>query len=291
VEWCKLFANLPDDPRVQAVEECGAAWLLVQSICYCTRAESDGFIPATQVARFGGDHLADRVAALAHEGLWVQVTNGYMIDPHLWNEEKNLNDQVEKKRKADRERIAAKRAKEKADSGEPLMSRDSRATSRATCRRDSRSAEKSREEIPPLTPPVPELPAPAVPGSGRGEGESPPGQTPERAALAAEIRAIRPDWATTSIERVLDEPSVVERPWPLVVRAFRAVARDPKSEQPGRLKYDGWWWHLPPDAEDDFRPDWCTRCDEETRHTLDENGYASPLRCPDCHPELQRAAS
>ena len=41
MEWGKLFASLPDDPRVQAADdaELGAFGLLVQSMCYCTSAE------------------------------------------------------------------------------------------------------------------------------------------------------------------------------------------------------------------------------------------------------------
>jgi hypothetical protein len=115
VEWSKLYASLPDDPRVQAAEDNGGAgWLLTQSFCYCTSAESGGFIPHTQVPRFGGQRLKQRVAALAREGLWITVEGGWLIDPELWNEDRNLSDSAEKKRKADRERIAIKRAAAKA---------------------------------------------------------------------------------------------------------------------------------------------------------------------------------
>lgn len=160
MEWGRLYANLPDDPRVQAAEAASdAGWLLIESICYCTRAESDGFIPNTQVSRFGaGPKLRKKVAALVREGLWVPVENGYVLDPELWSEERNLSDQAEKKRKADRERIARKRADAKTKNGHEScdMSHDSRATNRATPAAtgdatrsgDSRGAEKRREEVP-----------------------------------------------------------------------------------------------------------------------------------------------
>jgi hypothetical protein len=137
VEWSKLFANLPDEPRVQAADdaELGSFGLLVQSFCYCTSAESDGFIPRTQVSRFGGQRLKQRVDALACEGLWIPVQDGWLIDPDLWNEDRNLSDSAEKKRKADRERMAAKRAAAKAaQNGSPpdAVARLSRYRSRDT---------------------------------------------------------------------------------------------------------------------------------------------------------------
>src|SRR6185437_14887573 len=133
MEWGRLYANLPDDPRVQAAEDDGGAgFLLIESICYCTRAESGGFIPHTQVERFGGGaKKRQKVAALVREKLWQPVKDGYVLDPLLWSEEKNLGDQAEKKREADRKRIAAKRAAERAAQN-GHESRDSSATGRAT---------------------------------------------------------------------------------------------------------------------------------------------------------------
>jgi len=151
MEWGKLYASLPDEPRVQVAEDRdGAGWLLIQSIGYCTRVESGGFIPDTQVSRFGGPRLKQRVAGLVREDIWIKVKGGYVLDPMLWNEERNLSDRAERKKQADRERIAAKRAAEKASRADSDKSRDSRATGSATDdatgRRDSRPPEKRREE-------------------------------------------------------------------------------------------------------------------------------------------------
>jgi hypothetical protein len=116
VEWGQLYANLPDEPRVQAAEDDGRAFgLLVESMCYCTSAESEGFIPDTQVRRFLGYRPAG-VTALAREELWIRDDDrrGYLLDPRIWTEERNLSDSAEKKREADRKRIADKRAAAKA---------------------------------------------------------------------------------------------------------------------------------------------------------------------------------
>lgn len=116
MEWGRLYANLPNILRVQAAEDDGGAFgLLVESMCYCTSAESGGFIPDSQVRRFLGYRPA-RVAALAREELWKRDDGrrGYLLDPEVWNEERNLSDAAEKKKKADRERIAAKRAADRA---------------------------------------------------------------------------------------------------------------------------------------------------------------------------------
>lgn len=156
MEWGRLYANLPDDPRVQAAEDNGGAgWLLIDSMCYCTGAETGGFIPHTQVERFGGGvRKKQKIAALVREKLWVPVDGGYLLNPDIWTEERNLGDSAEKKRKADRERVAAKREAERnarvAANGHGGvsrdMSRDSRATDGATCRRDSRPLYETREE-------------------------------------------------------------------------------------------------------------------------------------------------
>lgn len=96
-------------------------------------------------------------------------------------------------------------------------------------------------------------------------------QTPEH--LAAEVRRLRPAWSTKSIERALADPSVRERPWPVVCAAMLAVARDPESKHPGRLAHDGPWWalavssrnaSLPPVDTHPYEPgtgDICRDCD------------------------------
>lgn len=113
MEWSRLYASLPDHTRVQAAEDNGdAGWLLAMSLCYCTSAESGGFIPDTQVPRFGCRKLRQKVDALVREGLWLRddERRGYVLDPEIWTEERNLSDAAERKKEADRKRIADKRA-------------------------------------------------------------------------------------------------------------------------------------------------------------------------------------
>jgi hypothetical protein len=298
MEWCKFYANLPDLPRVQAADDAapGAFKLLMQAMAYLTRAESGGFIPDTQVPYFGPRWKA-RVAALVAEGLWIREERGYRVDPEIWSEERNLNDSAERKKEADRKRVAAKRAAEKAareaaarEAGD--ASRDSRATCRATPGRDSRTVEKKREEKTsppnppkrrrrPTAPPGPPLlNLAATPRTGEGE-ESSDHEDQATAELVAAVRAARPDWSTAAIRKALADDRVRDRPWPLIREAALTVARDPLSQHPGRLAHDGpWWYQKPATAAGPPRPDHCGRCDSDTRLTLEDR----PRRCPVCHP-------
>ncbi len=80
----------------------------------------------------------------------------------------------------------------------------------------------------------------AAPDARPEEGNQSGEQTAEQ--LASAVRRIRPAWSTKSIERALADPSVAERPWPMVCAAMLAVANDPESKHPGRLAHDGPWW-------------------------------------------------
>lgn len=104
------------------------------------------------------------------------------------------------------------------------------------------------------SPPTPQRERPLWPApvpDPEGEGEKPddkPSRSPDVAegTLVARIRAIRPDWPRAAIRAALHDPRVQERPWPLVCVAALAVARDPESQQPGRLAHGGPWWHQTP---------------------------------------------
>ena len=163
----------------------------------------------------------------------------------------------------------------------------------------------------PLTPGPPPSPRPpdaagAVPcgpaasGPEPGEGEELPDERTPAAvsALVESIRAIRREWSAKSIRRVLDDPSVRDRPWRVVCIAFAIVARDPQSKHPGRLAHDGDWWdtaarlcRASSASAASSRPPWCELCDERTRFLLDEFGQPGHLKCPRCHPDAQKARS
>jgi hypothetical protein len=162
----------------------------------------------------------------------------------------------------------------------------------------------------PLTP-TPSPRHPAAAGSARpgadgdapepeeGEGESLDERNPGAVtALVDSIRAIRPDWSARSVRRTLDDPDVRDRPWPVVREAFTIAARDPETRQPGRLAGDGDWWHAAARicrtvaaGTASPRPPWCEKCDKRTRFLLDEFGQSGHLKCPRCHPDVQKARS
>lgn len=146
MEWCKLYANLDDDPRVQAAEDAAenSAWLLVQAIMYCTRiaetTDTPGLVPRTQIPRFGGRNTDQRVKALVSEHLLIPQDAGYLLDPDVWNPDRNLDGSADRKRAADRNRMASRRAAERARRDlEASASRDSRATGSATVAANSRA--------------------------------------------------------------------------------------------------------------------------------------------------------
>jgi hypothetical protein len=131
----------------------------------------------------------------------------------------------------------------------------------------------------------------AVPDVQAEEGDSfqddqPQDEPPDLAALVAEVREIRPDWASQSVRRAMASPVVRERPWPVARRAMVAVARDPASKHPGRIAGDGDWWHQPgSERATPERPPWCGQCDPDTRMLgMDTD---KPSRCPRCKPEAR----
>jgi len=145
VEWCRLYARLPDDIAIQRAGE-RAAWLFVLGMCYCTSEESDGFIPVTQLPRFGLPQTSARVHALVREGLWTKADRGYTVT--RWRDLQTPTDRIERKRKADRERQAAKREEERRALHNGDVAHDTSATSQ-----ESRVTEESR-----YTPPNPPAP-------------------------------------------------------------------------------------------------------------------------------------
>jgi hypothetical protein len=303
MEWGRLYANLTDDPRVQAAEADGAAgFLLFESIGYCTRAETGGFIPHTQIERFGGGKTKRvKIAALIRERIWLKVEGGYTLNPDLWTEERNLSDQAEKKKEKDRNRINAKRAAQRAEREReaqdrdraPLNgheSRDSRATCRATldatcsatdpatCRCDSRSVEKRREEIDKSV--VDHLQVGDGPVSRDTDDDdlvsAVVGAVVERTGLVlpdADARAV----AARVLARAARGGVTVQRP-PRYVAAAIAEEPDlyaellaipaPGGAASGRASPLA----VPP----------CGGCDPRTRMREDADGR--PFHCPECHP-------
>ena len=134
---------------------------------------------------------------------------------------------------------------------------------------------------PPADPPP--APPTANPEHQPAKGEEGEEETNQRMTeLINQVRAIRPEWSTHSIQRALTDPTVAERPWPAIHRAMLTIAHDPETQAPGRIKGDGPWWHHPPTTATPQRPPWCGECDERTR--LTEHSGGKVARCPRCHP-------
>lgn len=290
MEWGRLYANLPDDPHVQAAEDsAGAGFLLIESMCYLTSAETGGFIPHTQVERFGGGaKKKQKIAALVREEIWLPVEGGYLLNPRLWTEERNLSDQAEKKREADRKRIAAKRAGARSQNGHE--SRDSRATGRATedttndatRSGDSRGPEKRREEIP-----VAVVSHPSV-SDARGSDDDDIGEL-EAAVITAFLDSttclITPAQARAVAAKVLGRAAglAVAHPAHYVVAA---IANEP---DPFASLFD----EPPPLGEILGRPPLlkrpsCGQCDPRT--LMREAPDGRPYYCPVCHPSALEAS-
>jgi hypothetical protein len=129
--------------------------------------------------------------------------------------------------------------------------------------------------LPPTLGSLVQLGFPTDPGEGEGDSGK---RTPETiTALVDAIRAIREDWSTRSARRALDDPSVRERPWPLVCEAFAIMARDPETRHPGRFPRDGPWW---PAAERKCRRAAACEMQDEDVHEFEPNGNGDCRRCP-----------
>jgi len=141
----------------------------------------------------------------------------------------------------------------------------------------------------------------AVPAVTPEEGEisrrEDPGAAGDLRAVADEIRRARPEWSRRSVLRALEGAIADGRPRELAVAAMRAVAADPETRHPGRLRHDGdWWVRAEVPARAARRPEWCGACDERTR-LLEIPDPADPeartdriVPCPACHPRALEAS-
>lgn len=108
--------------------------------------------------------------------------------------------------------------------------------------------------------------------------------------LVDQVLAIRSGWSARSITRVLRDPEVACRPWPVVAAAMLAVAQDPNTTAPGRLRGDGPWWSAaagPPRSPTVVAPP-CGECGPNRQV---ETADGRPARCPRCHPLRRQGAA
>lgn len=277
--WFKVDDSFHSHPKVLATEP-AALGLWVVAGTWSSANLTDGFVPDHVIPRLLPD-AAMLAEALVTTGLWKRCRGGYLF--HDWTDYNPSAKQV----RSTREVRAAAGRKGGVASGKTRSKRASKPEANASVFASGLLEPPTRTFKPPPPPPAtkPLWPA-AVADETRGEGDQDRnGKPPDpAAALAAEVRAIRPDWSTASVLRALRHPDVAERPWPLVRSAALAVARDPQSQQPGRLAHDGpWWAQAKPPPRSAPKPVWCGKCSDDNKRQveLDDGRLA---RCPACHP-------
>lgn len=102
MEWFKAWANEPERPETQALTD-PAFRLWHDGRCYVARTESDGFIPSTQLPRFGRHGNPRNALALIDAGLWQSAPTGY-IDLR-WESEQRSASGMDETRKRTAERV------------------------------------------------------------------------------------------------------------------------------------------------------------------------------------------
>lgn len=101
--WAKLDDAFPDHPKVLELSD-RAFRVIVTAWCYSARHLTDGRVPASSLT-----NAASRKAALELEraGLWVRVEDAYVI--HDWDDWNPTAEDVQRRRKANRERQQRRR--------------------------------------------------------------------------------------------------------------------------------------------------------------------------------------
>lgn len=315
--YVRLNDGLPEHRKIVAAGG-DAAWLYICGLAYASRNLTDGIIPKAVVPRLSDRKQPAKLAAkLTKVRLWHDTGHDCKRCPQPDTDEYVIHDYLEHQRSAEhieaikQKRAAAGRAggskkAANARSRKPPAPTDddtqqtpsnlldgchddavANATPEAEAEEVLRTSHTDAATPPPTPPPA----ADAAPAPGRAqaeEGESPSGN-PTDLALIAQVRELRPDWTTRSITRALNAPAVLERPLELRAPAMLAVARDPESQQPGRLAHDGPWWHIRLEPKRPAAPAKCNQCNPFRR--LEDTSGNDLGPCPTCHPSRGEAAS
>jgi hypothetical protein len=79
VAWVRLHDGFPEHPKLEVAGD-EAGWLFVCALCYCNRAETDGFVPEGRVGKLTGLKQPHKAAErLVEVGLFDRVEGGYGI--------------------------------------------------------------------------------------------------------------------------------------------------------------------------------------------------------------------
>lgn len=98
MEWFKTYANTAQRPSIQMLSH-AAFRLWHDGRCYIAASETDGFIPATQLPRFGTHGTKRNASALIEALLWQAAPTGY-VDVSWSAENQRTSDQAARDRMA-----------------------------------------------------------------------------------------------------------------------------------------------------------------------------------------------
>jgi hypothetical protein len=251
----QLIVNYGEDPQIRALarygrDARGCRDLYVQMLCYCKRNLTDGYIPSEEVGVLVypdspkvGKRDAER---LVEVGLAKHIEGGYLLPGFLKRNKSRAQVEAESEKKAAAGRKGGirsgqvRRGSEASEANTKQSASSDEAVGKqgaSECLNTEVIGHRSENTTPPPTPPHDTAPWPTDEAPQAEEGE----ETPDL-ELIRQVRDIRPDWTTGSITRALRHPDVRERPADLIPPALLALARDPNSQQPGRLRHDGPWW-------------------------------------------------
>lgn len=119
MEYVRIDENLPDHPKVLALPRALrpiALWLYLRGLCYASRLESDGLVPAG-ICESDADDEAAR--ALCEVGLWHEAESGYEIHDFLdWNRSAAEIAEIRDKRRKAGSRGGKQRASKLLSNGE-----------------------------------------------------------------------------------------------------------------------------------------------------------------------------
>lgn len=103
--YAKIGLGFPKDRKVRRAGPL-AELLYLRGVLFSKEILSDGFIDETQleIVAVGIPDPETHAASLVREGLWVRNDEGWTVPPEVWSEWNDTKDQVESKRKTDRER-------------------------------------------------------------------------------------------------------------------------------------------------------------------------------------------
>jgi hypothetical protein len=105
--WVKLDDSFPEHAKVERAGE-HAGWMYVVGLCYCSRANTDGFISEARMRKLTSFRNAAKLAAaLVREGLWELAEGGYRV--HDYHDYQPTAAEISARRKANADRVRAHR--------------------------------------------------------------------------------------------------------------------------------------------------------------------------------------